>query len=139
MNSYIRNFEIKDYDDALELWKSDVNIGLSSADDKDNIVRFLKRNPGLSKVAFIEGQIAATALCGQDGRRGYLYHLYISPGYRRQGLGRVLVDACLASLRKEKIQKCHLFIFGKNEIGQAFWNGTGWTKRSDINIFSRDL
>jgi hypothetical protein len=53
--------------------------------------------------------------------------------------GRKLVDACLEGLRGEDIQKCHLFIFGKNELGRRFWNGTGWSRRIEIEVFSRDI
>lgn len=138
MNLKIRNFEIEDYKTALELWKTDDNIGLSSADNKAGVQRFLKRNPRLSKVAVIDKQIVATVLCGQDGRRGYLYHLYVDPNYRRKGLARMLVEDCLRSLRKENIQECHLFVFNTNKLGKNFWNGTDWGKRSDIIIFSRN-
>jgi N-acetylglutamate synthase len=139
MEPHIRNFEIHDYEAALELWKTDANIGLSAADDKDNIRLFLERNPGLSKVAVVDGRLIGTLLGGQDGRRGYLYHLYVDPCLRRQGLGKALVTACLASLREVKIERCHLFVFGTNKTGQAFWSGTNWIQRDDIEIFSRNV
>ena len=139
MDSSIRDFKIQDYNAAFELWKVDPNIGLSAADDRDNISNFLKRNPGLSKVAVDGKDIVATVLCGHDGRRGYIYHLYVAPDYRRKGLGQRLMEACLDGLRKEKIRKCHLFVFGTNELGKNFWTGTGWKKRDDIAIFSKDL
>jgi hypothetical protein len=50
MNCEIRDFKIEDYEAAIDLWKEDANIGLSSADDKVKIAQFLKQNPGLSKV-----------------------------------------------------------------------------------------
>jgi N-acetylglutamate synthase len=115
MNPRIRDFEIPDYQAALEMWRSDANIGLSSADLKDNIRRFLERNSGLSKVAVSGKRMIGTALCGQDGRRGYLYHLHVDENYRRKGLGKKLVKACMDSLQEEKIQKCHLFVFDANQ------------------------
>jgi hypothetical protein len=35
MDPNIRDFEIRDYEASLVLWKADPNIGLSTADDKD--------------------------------------------------------------------------------------------------------
>jgi N-acetylglutamate synthase len=139
MDPLTRDFEIQDYDAAFELWKGDPNIGLSTADDRNNIEKFLKRNPGLSKVAVDGKNIVATVLCGHDGRRGYIYHLYVASDYRRKGLGQSLMETCLDGLRKEKIRKCHLFVFDKNELGKNFWTGTGWNNRNDIAIFSKDL
>ena len=135
----IRNFTIQDYEAALALWKASEHIGLSSADDHANIERFLKRNPGMSKVAVENGRIIGTILCGHDGRRGYLYHLCVDATHRRKGLGRKLVEACLDELKKAGIQKCHLFIFGRNESGKKFWQATGWSRRTDIEIFSKDI
>jgi N-acetylglutamate synthase len=135
----IRDFSLKDYEAALALWKASENIGLSSADNRANIERFLKRNPGMSKVAVENGRIIGTVLCGHDGRRGYLHHLCVDERYRRQSLGTKLMNACLDELKKKSIQKCHLFIFGKNESGKKFWEATGWGHRTDIEIFSRDI
>ena len=137
--SMIRDFTINDYDAALALWKTSENIGLSSADDRDNIERFLRRNPGMSKIAVENGRVVGTILCGHDCRRGYLYHLCVDQAYRRKGLGSKLVDACLKELKKQGIEKCHLFIFGRNESGKKFWQATGWDRRTDIEIFSREI
>jgi len=134
----IRDFTIQDHEEAFALWKSSEHIGLSSADDWVKIKKLLERNPGMSKVAVENGQIIGTILCGHDGRRGYLYHLYVEPHYRRQGLGKKLVEACLEALHQQGINKCHLFIFGGNEAGKQFWHNTGWQKRDDIVVFSHD-
>ena len=137
MNVQIRDFKIEDYEAAISLWKTDPNIGLSSADDKDNIDVFLKRNQGLSKVAVSSDRIVGTVLCGQDGRRGYIYHLFLDPNYRRQGLGTKLIKVCLSNLNQQNIQKCHLFVFNTNETGKKFWNNTLWEERRDIAVFSK--
>ena len=102
MNSIIKNFTIEDYPSAFKLWQTDDNVGLSSADVRENIEIFIKRNPGLSKVAIDNGNVVATLLCGHDGRRGYLYHLFVDKRQRRQHLGSKLVEACLNSLKEFK-------------------------------------
>jgi ribosomal protein S18 acetylase RimI-like enzyme len=139
MDPVIKDFEIADYKGAFNLWTMEPNIGISSADHEGNIAQFLRRNPGLSKVAVVDGRIIATILCGHDGRRGYIYHLCVDDNYRRKGLARSLVNACLDGLRKEKIQKCHLFVFYHNEMGNNFWSSTGWKKRDDIYVFSKNI
>jgi ribosomal protein S18 acetylase RimI-like enzyme len=137
MDPVIKDFEIADYKGAFNLWTMEPNIGISSADHEGNIAQFLRRSPGLSKVAVVDGRIIATILCGHDGRRGYIYHLCVDDNYHRKGLARSLVNACLDGLRKEKIQKCHLFVFYYNEMGNNFWSSTGWKKRDDIYVFSK--
>jgi ribosomal protein S18 acetylase RimI-like enzyme len=135
----IRDFYIEDYDAAVRLWKTDENIGLSSADSKEAIEHFLKQNPGLSKVLIAEDHIIGTILCGQDGRRGYLYHLFIHNAYRRKGAGKQLVQVCLDALKRINIHKCHLFIFKTNGPGKDFWKAVQWSQRNDIEVFSKDI
>ncbi len=134
----IRDFTIDDYDTAIQLWKTDENIGLSSSDSREAIEQFLERNPGLSKVMTVKDKIIGTLLCGHDGRRGYLYHLFVDKSYRRMGTGKRLVNACLDELKKQNIRKSHLFIFIKNQPGKSFWEAIKWTHRNDIDIFSID-
>ncbi len=132
----IRDFGIGDFEEALQGWKKEPSIGLSSADDRASLARFLKRNPGLSKVAVIGERVLGTALCGHDGRRGYIYHLWVAPALRRNGIGRLLISACLEGLRLRQISKCHLFIYHSNSAGKEFWKAEGWVERKELAVFS---
>ncbi|MCL6603392.1 MAG: GNAT family N-acetyltransferase [Paenibacillus sp.] len=134
-----RDMIITDYSAAYRLWESTEGMGLSSADSEEEIIRYLHRNPGLSQICEGEnGEIAGTALCGHDGRRGFLYHVAVSGLYRGQGIGRELVKRCLNKLREEGIAKCHLMVLGDNELGRDFWSGLGWQFRDGIALYSQD-
>lgn len=97
---------------------------------------FLERNPGISFIAEINGNLAGSILAGHDGRRGYLYHLAVEPNVRRKGIGRQLVQASLKKLQEKGILKCHIFIFNTNETGKTFWESVGWSCREDITVAS---
>lgn len=133
----IRGMKANDYQEIFDLWKDGEGIGLSNADSEVNIYRFLERNPSLSFVAVHNGKIVGTILCGHDGRRGYIYHLFIADLHRNKGLGRRLVDKSLERLKEQGIEKCHLFVFTRNELGQNFWINSGWTLREDIVVMSK--
>ena len=136
----VRNFTLEDFNSALDLWKQTPGVGVGQSDQKEAIQIFLERNPGLSFVAVTEtGQIVGTALSGHDGRRGYLYHLAVNPAYRRGGIGRRLVDAVIQALTAAGISKVHLFVYGENELGKAFWRSQGWEQRDDLKIMSLTL
>lgn len=139
MTITIRSCNIEAYEDVLALWQQCEGIGLSGADSRENVHRFLEQNPGLSFVASAEGRIIGTVLAGHDRRRGYIYHLAVHPDWRRQGLGRRLVDRCLQALREAGIQKGHLFVFKNNEAGIGFWKSVGWERRSDLVVMSKPL
>lgn len=132
-------FDISNYDAVYDLWQSCSGVGLSSADSAENIAAYLNHNPGMSFIARDGDMIVGTILGGHDGRRGYIHHLAVRDDYRRQGIGRQLVDRCLGQLRGEGIQKCHLFIFHENDSGIAFWQDSGWVFRQDIRVMSTYL
>jgi ribosomal protein S18 acetylase RimI-like enzyme len=135
----ISPFTIDTYDQVIDLWQQTEGVGLSSADSRESIRAYLERNPGMSFIAEQEGTLIGAVLGGHDGRRGYIHHLAVHPDYRRQGLGRKLVDRCLAALQEVCIQKCHLFIFNTNLEGVDFWENVGWMKRTDIGVMSKNI
>ena len=139
LNITFREFSIDAYEEVFCLWETCDGIGLSSADSKLNIRMYLDRNPGLSLIACDGGEVVGAILCGHDGRRGYIHHLAVLPEYRRQGIGRLLVDKSISALQASGIQKCHLFIFHDNSGGINFWASIGWTYRQDIGVVSKIL
>ncbi len=136
----VRPMTIEDYDDVVELWQSMEYIHLSRSDTREGIAAYLDRNPGMSFVARTEdGTLAGAALCGHDGRRGYLHHMAVRDDCRGMGIGRELSERCMEALRAAGIVKCHLFVIRRNVTGKAFWDQTGWSERSDLIIMSKEL
>jgi ribosomal protein S18 acetylase RimI-like enzyme len=125
------------YDQVVDLWKKCEGIGLSGADSREGTQKYLERNPGMSHIARDIDTVVGSILCGHDGRRGYIHHLAVNPEYRRQGVGRKLVEKSIAVLQACGIQKSHLFIFNENGSGIAFWEQIGWTYRKDISLISK--
>jgi len=134
-----RAMQIKDYESAYRLWENTEGMGLSAADSRQEIQRYLERNAGFSQICEEDdGRIAGTALCGHDGRRGFLYHVAVDGACRGKGVGRELVSRCLQALQREGIAKCHLMVIGDNELGRGFWSGLGWQFRDGIALYSQD-
>ena len=137
--SVIREILISDYARMIDLWKQSDGIGLSEADTEENIERFLKRNPGLSFVCVSGDNLLGTVLCGHDGRRGYIYHLAVETGSKRKHIGGDLMARALAQLRQMGILRCHLFLYDTNEDAKAFYERTGWMRRKNLLIYSKDI
>ena len=136
----IRVMTIEDYEEVFALWRKIKGFGIRSVDDsKAGIARFLKRNPTTSIVAVEDGKIVGSILCGHDGRRGCFYHVCVDPEYRMRGIGKSMVVKAMEALKEEKINKVCLIAFTENDIGNAFWNEIGWTKRLDLNYYDFTL
>ncbi|MCD8097489.1 MAG: GNAT family N-acetyltransferase [Lachnospiraceae bacterium] len=136
----IRVMTIDDYDKLYELWMMIRGFGIRSIDDsREGVERFLRRNLTTSVTAWEGDLLIGAILCGHDGRRGCFYHVCVRKGYRRHGVGKAMVVACMEALRAEQINKVSLIAFTKNDIGNAFWNKIGWTKRQDLNYYDFTL
>lgn len=130
----VRNFRIDDYNAVVALWRRTEGVGLNESDTRRAIAAYLQRNPCFSFVAEKDGRLIGAVLCGYDGRRGYLHHLAVAREHRQKGIGRQLVNACLAKLREAGIQRCNIFIFGNNAAGIKFWTHNGWKPRAELRV-----
>ncbi len=132
-----RTMTIQDYEEVYALWQSTPGIGLSEADSREGIARFLAANPGRCFVALDGDELVGAVMCGCDGRRGYLHHLAVRQEMRGQGIGRQLVEECMKALRAIGIAKAHIFVIKDNESGKVFWRNAGWQERDDLTVMSR--
>ncbi|MCX2683406.1 N-acetyltransferase [Campylobacter sp. MIT 21-1685] len=138
----------KDYEAVFKLWCEIKGFGIRSVDDsKDNIARFLRRNPDLSCIALLEeekngfekGAIVGSILCGHDGRTGAFYHVCVHPYFRKMGIAHQMTQYCLDALKKENINKIALIAFKTNDLGNTFWSHYGFTLRKDANYYDWSL
>ena len=121
-----RPMTMEDYDEVMDLWRNTEGIVLSDTDEREPMRRFLERNPGLSLVAHLGGELAGVVLCSHDGRRGYMHHLATAERFRGQGVGSALVGESLSRLGQSGIRKCNIFVLPENHQGIAFWERNGF-------------
>ncbi len=132
----IRPMKPEDYDEVHSLWMTIQGFGIRALDDsREDVERFIRRNPDTSVVAVTDGKIVGSILCGNDGRQGTLYHVCVAKEYRRLGIGRQMVGNCMKTLRDAGINKVSLVAFTSNSGGNAFWKGIGWKKREDFYYY----
>jgi ribosomal protein S18 acetylase RimI-like enzyme len=71
-------------------------------------------------LAQLEGQIAAFISWWAPER--FIHHLYVDSRFRRRGVGRALLDACLARTTRPARLKCVV----RNEAAFEFYLAQGW-------------
>lgn len=129
----IRPMTLKDYDAVYALWLRTPGMGLNDVDDSPaGVERYLRRNPETCLVAETDGKIIGVVLGGEDGRRGFLYHLAVDSACRRQGIATQLVQRVTETLRTRGIVKIALLAFAHNHTGNTFWDGQCFTAREDV-------
>ena len=134
-----REFVIADYDAAVALWNELDGVEIAEGDSREEIREYLERNRGLSRVAENDGAIVGAALCGHDGRRGWIYHLAVSPSFRGRGVGKLLLDDCMDGLRRAGIKRAIILVADDNPAGHEFWIRNGWEDLDFCVPMGRDV
>ena len=134
-----RQMLASDYAAVAELWGQVEGVEIAEGDSAKETRGYLARNPGLSRVAFAGDQIVGAALCGHDGRRGFIYHLAVAPAFNGRGLGKKLVEECIAGLGRAGIPRAIILVAVDNDHGLSFWERQGWERLSGAVPMARDV
>ena len=127
---------IADYEEVHALWLSIRGFGIRALDDsREDIARFIERNPATSVVARADGKVVGSILCGSDGRQGAFYHVCVAQEFRRRGIGTSMVGYCMQQLKLMGVNRVSLIAFTRNDAGNAFWKQIGWTRKTDVNYY----
>ena len=135
----VRPFVPEDIPEVRTLWSACEGLGDGPGDAPDALARFLARNPGLSPVALDGARIVGAALCGHDGRRGFLYRVGVDPLARRRGVARALAAHAFATLNGAGITRVMFFVKEESVDAQDFWRAIGGRKRGELGLWSVDL
>ena len=125
MTIEIRPFALSDTDAVVALWHE---TGLTRPwnDPEADIRRKLTVQPELFLVAVDADEVIGTVMAGYDGHRGWLYYLASSPGRRREGTGRRLVQEAERRLVALGCPKVQLMVRPENDAVHAFYAGLGY-------------
>lgn len=126
MSYRVEPMSMRRYDELIRFWNGCEGLFQSDDDERDNLRRYLHRNPGMSLVVTKGGEIVATLKAGHDGRRGFLHHLAVKEEHRGAGLARKLVERCLALLAEQGIRQVRVFVYDSNRAALAFWKHMGF-------------
>jgi ribosomal protein S18 acetylase RimI-like enzyme len=134
-----REFLLSDHANAVALWSEIDSVEICEGDSREEVAEYLKRNPGLSRVAEVEGKIVGAVMCGHDGRRGWIYHLAVAQAFRGLGVGKMLLDDCVRGLQDAGLKRAIILVEGKNAAGHKFWLREGWEEIDCAIPMTREL
>ena len=105
----------------LRLWK-DAEVTPSITDDIEELKRLVMENSELFLVAEHNGRVVGTVVGGWDGWRGNIYRLAMLPEYRRQGLGKALVQEVEHCLSARGARKISVLVEHEDTLAVSFWD-----------------
>jgi len=129
----------QDYTEVLTLWEaSNPGVRVGRSDVPAEIEKKQARDPQLFLVAEVDGQMVGSVLGGFDGRRGLVYHLAVSPGFRRHGIGQSLMAELEEHLRALGCLRCYLLVTQNNPGATQFYEELGW-ERMDLLLYGKNI
>ena len=128
----IRSATAGDEAAVVSLWQA---CGLTTPqNDAVQDFRFALGKPASDILLAGPDDIAGAIMVGHDGHRGWLYYVAVAPALRRQGIGRMLVEAAEAWLKERGVPKAHLMVRETNHQVAAFYERIGYEPMPRINM-----
>ena len=125
--------EIADADvaDVVALWQ---RCGLTRPwNDPASDIALARRHPNSTVlVGRADGAVAASAMVGHDGHRGWVYYVAVDPDRQKQGFGRAIMAAAEQWLRQAGMAKMQLMVRPDNNKVQAFYESLDYEEQERI-------
>lgn len=133
----IREAGADDREAVIALWEE---CGLTRPwnDPRADFIRAVEGKTSAVLLLDVGNTLAGSAMVGFDGHRGWVYYVAVSPGHRRQGLGRTLMQAAEDWLRSGGAPKIQLMVRSTNEEALAFYRALG-LEPQDVTTLGRFL
>jgi len=128
----IRPFEDSDTDAVVSLWEA-CELTRPWNNPVTDIQRKQKLNDELFVVAYDGSRLVGSVMAGYEGHRGWINYLAVSPDFRKQGLGKALMQHVENKLLTIGCPKINLQIRAGNTDVIAFYESIGF---SDDNVSS---
>lgn len=132
----LRGAESADLDRVIDLWQSLPGLTLRAEDAAEPLQLLLDSAQQRLFVVEFEEALVGAVLVGDDGRRGFLYHVGVAESMQGKGIGRALVSAALDHLAVRGIARTDVFVNADNPAPQQFWIRLGWRQRTELTVFS---
>jgi len=116
---------------VIALWQ---RCGLTRPwNDPGSDIAFARRGPNATiLVGRSDDAIAATAMVGHDGHRGWVYYVAVDPDQQRKDFGRAIMAAAEDWLRAQGIAKVMLMVRPDNRQVQAFYDRLGYDEQERV-------
>ena len=134
----IREFRIEDYPVVRELWKA-ASLELRPGDEIEDIKLKLERDPDLFLIAEQDDRIVGSVIGGWDGRRGWIYHLAVSPNYQRKGIGSGLIEELERRLVDKGARMINAQVHRLNTQSSTFFKARGYDERSHLIMIGKQV
>ena len=129
---------MEDYDALMTLWDdAQLPYRPKGRDRRDKIEHQLKQGNTVFLVAEIDGRLVGSILGTNDGRKGWINRLAVTPEFRRQDIAGRLVAEVESKLSQLGIEIVACLIEEQNTTSMQVFERLGYEKATDIVYLSK--
>ena len=136
----LRDFQIGDYDQVIELWRS---CGLpfrpDGRDSRERITKEFERPTALFLVAVCQGEIIGTLFGTTDGRKGWLNRLAVRPDHRRRGLAKRMIGEMETRFEALGLEVFSCLVEDHSDMSMRLFEEIGYRDDPTVHYFSKRL
>jgi ribosomal protein S18 acetylase RimI-like enzyme len=132
----IRRFTDADETAVIDLWHC-CGLTVPWNDPANDIERKRHVQPELFLVGTVEGVVAASAMGGYDGHRGWVNYLAVDPDQRFHGYGQQIMNELERLLLERGCPKLNLQVRSSNETAIAFYESIGYKIDAVVSMGKR--
>ncbi|MEM1368473.1 MAG: GNAT family acetyltransferase [Cyanobacteria bacterium P01_H01_bin.15] len=129
----VRKYCDGDRGDLIQLW-SDAFPDDPPHNEPAKMIEAKRLVDDLIFVAVSDAQIVGACMAGYDGHRGWLYSVAVCHQWRRQGIGRKVIEEALNALRELGCIKVNLQIRATNHEVKAFYESLGFSGEERLSM-----
>ncbi|HZP54028.1 GNAT family N-acetyltransferase [Actinocrinis sp.] len=136
----VRPARLDEIDAVLAFWAAAAE-GVSVSDDPAGVRGLIERDPEAlilaiehspatehSPASERSGRIVGSVIAGFDGWRCHLYRLAVAPDRRRQGIGRLLIEAAELRFAAFGGRRADAMVLERNTTAHGAWGAAGYQR-----------
>ena len=134
---WFRSATVDDTLPVITLWKA-CHLVRPWNDPAEDICFCLQSPASELLLAFVGDEIVGSIMMGNDGHRGWIYYLGVSPTWRRGGIARTLMVQAEQWMCARGVPKMHAMIRHDNLEVRSFYTALGYAD-DDVLVVEKFL
>lgn len=135
----LRPASVSDIRDVLAFWREAAEDAHRPADSAEAVDALIARDPQALILAVDGARLIGTIIAGWDGWRCHLYRLAVAPTHRRQGIGRVLIEAAERRFRNLSGSRADAMVLDENDQAHHAWRAHGYEPQAEWSRWIKPL